>query len=532
MPAKPKFFKKIVSKIFQKELQEVSSSIIKNAKMYSNYGGNHSSGQKYYKGLSSSGTSKTIDHMTSRQNARNALYDTTQAKAIVERYADTVVDVGLKLKPTPMASVLGLDQERLEEWAEDVGERFHLWGMTKESDLSEVNNFYQNQRLYQTFQTRDNDIFIRFHYNRKKDLINPLQLQFIDPNQIRGYAFTNTYAQIFNDDGIIRNNGREIAYKIWYTDQKGKYIQETVQAKGSKSGKIFMIHGFNPEYAGQGRGYSKLIHALDEFEKITDFSHSHIVKAINQSSIFMYTQPSKDAPASNVMAGRAAVTLDADYYGDKTEVVDNTGEQQFQDHPVNWNSIPEATLDDPGSVYVANLQDGEDLKTFPNTAPCDNYNTFVDSFTAYLSASMSMPIEVLLMRFNQNYSASRGALILFWRVAQIWRNEMASDYLNPIYYSWISSEIASGRISAPGWSDPLMKRAWLMAEWMGAPLPNIDPLKEAKAKKEWVEMGAEDLDTTALEHNLSSGKFNRLKLKRQIPELTEVPWNKKKSLGG
>ena len=93
---------------------------------------------------------------------------------------------------------------------------------------------------------------------------------------------------------------------------------------------------------------------------------------------------------------------------------------------------PEATMTRPG-VGVFSLRNAEDLKPFPETAPAEQYDRFVDAFTSYLAASISMPIEVLLMRFNQNYSASRASLVLFWRVAQIWREELAADFLNPIY---------------------------------------------------------------------------------------------------
>jgi capsid protein len=532
--------KKTIARVFKGELKELSENTMKIAarlQMSNSYGrhgyGTTKHGQKFFRGMSSSGAINTIDHSQSRQNARNALYDAPTAKALEQRFVDTVVDVGLKLKPTPMASMLGIDQDRLEEWAEDVGERFHIWALSKKSDLSETNNFYQNQRLYESFQVRDNDIFVRFHYTRKKDIVNPLQLQFIDPNQIRGIAFTNTYTQFGNDDGIVRDsNGKEKLYKIWYLDSvEKKYKMVDVPAKGAKSGRIFMIHGFNPDYAGQGRGYSRFLHALSDFEKISDLKQSHIIKAIMQSSIFMYTKPSADNPASNVMEGRVATAIDDDYYSTDSAASDAI-EDNLDKNAVNWNHIPEATIDDPGSAYVANLMEGEDLAAFPQTAPADNFDAFVDSFTAYLSASLSMPIEVLLMRFNANYSASRGALILFWRVAQIWRNEMAADYLNPVYESWLSEEIAIGRITAPGWSEPVMKQAWLMCEWMGAPMPNIDPFKEARAKKEWVELGAETLDDVAQGHNSSSGKSNRAKNKRQIEELTEVPWTKRKTMGG
>ena len=138
---------------------------------------------------------------------------------------------------------------------------------------------------------------------------------------------------------------------------------------------------------------------------------------------------------------------------------------------------------------------------------------------------MGMPVEVALLKFEQNYSSSRAALLLFWRIAQIWRNEMKADFLDPIYESWMSEEIAGGRIQAPGWSDPLMRAAWLSAWWAGAPMPNIDPMKTAKADQLYVELGAQTIDDVAENYNGSSGKANLAKNSRQFADVPGSPWN-------
>jgi len=133
-----------------------------------------------------------------------------------------------------------------------------------------------------------------------------------------------------------------------------------------------------------------------------------------------------------------------------------------------------------------------------------------------------MPVEVLQMQFRQNYSASRAALVLLWQVVELWRREMIADYLEPILEEWLAGEIAAGRISAPGWSDPRMRRAWLAGQWIGFPMPNIDPLKAAKAEREYASLGATTLDRIAHEYNGSSGKSNRAKLAREIEELPNM----------
>jgi hypothetical protein len=196
---------------------------------------------------------------------------------------------------------------------------------------------------------------------------------------------------------------------------------------------------------------------------------------------------------------------------------------------VKYIPLPEATNRVPGSVGIFNLQAGEEFEPIGSTAPSDDYDRFVDSFTSHLTASVGMPIEVLLMKFGQNYSASRATLVLFWRIAQIWRSEMDADFNNPIYQMWLAGEIAARRVAAPGWSDPIMRAAWVNARWEGSPMPEIDPLKQSKANMNNAVIGASDLDYIARMTNSSDGRVNRAKLKKQYAELPLVPWSIKRS---
>lgn len=491
---------------------------------------NKGSGAKWAGGLAYSGRPIHLDHHALLINARNACNDTLQARAIVERFADVVVDSGIKIAPTPEAELLGITPEQAEEWGGRVGRRYDLFMGSKQAHVSETMTGYQAQRLYEIFQHRDNDIFVRLHYGVSPGSISNLQFSFIDPTQLRSAAYTSTDG--FNDgylDGIKRDaNGKETDYKVWIKKDKSsgnfEYDHVEIPAVGA-SGRRHMLHGFSPEYAGQGRGYSRLSHAIQELENLTDFTSATIKKAINQANITMIVEPSKDedaeSPFENIEEfhiGQAS----AEFGSNPTPSAGAVDVGDLQS--VDYCPIPEADLRAPGSTGVFNLRKGSKMTPFQNSAPGDSFDSFVDSFTAYLAASMNMPIEVLLMRFNSNYSASRGALILFWRVAWIWRHEMDSDFLMPLYEAWLSEEIAAGREQAPGWSDPILRAAWLSHDLVASPIPNIDDLKTAKANKQNLQMNATDLDRVSRETNGSNGKANRGKLSRQVDELVPMPF--------
>lgn len=474
-------------------------------------------GSKWAYGMSASGRAPIIDHATMRANARAAVHDSATARSIVDRYEQMVVDTGVTVSCAPVASMLGITEEAAEKWGTDVEQRFHLWASSKLCTAAEDMTFYQAQRYSMRARKRDGEYFVRLYYDPRRDLLNPLRIGFIDANQIQGDALTDTSWPRTLLDGIERDDvGRETAYTVLVTDADGKSEYKTIPAKSTRSGLPLMLHGFAPEYAGQGRGFSAIGHALHEFEMMTDFTAAQIKKAIIQSSISMYVKPSENAPALNPLSD-----LGSGPSSGFAAPVAPSG--VTTDASVSYSTVNEANLR-PGSVGVFNLQGGEDLKTFDSSAPSESFASFVQSFTGYLAASVNMPPEVLALKFGSSFSAMRGVLILFWRTACIERDEEASDFYGPVFRAWLAGEIAAGRVSCPGWSDPRMRAAWCTATWSGPPMISIDPSKTATADQMYVQMGAQTLDDVAKNMNGSSGSANRAKNKRQIPQLTKVPW--------
>jgi len=489
-----------------------------------------SDGSKYIGGISGVSNPMYYDHYAIRRNARNAYQDSVHAHGIVSRRQDTVADIGLKLDASPNWKLLGITPERAEEWAADVESRFHLWARDKKQHRAENMSWYQTHRLYQGDDEKDGENFVRFFYSKERKLQNPLQFEFIDPDQIRGDAYTSTQGPYHTNDGIIRDNrGREKAYNIWvskYTNNRYYIKNETIPRIGEKSKRVMMIHGFTPEFPGQKRGFSKLTHCLQEFQNITDFTLAQIKKAINQSNLVMAIEnnlqdpsnPTEDMPLTPPGGEGYGVIAETDPTGDSA----GTSETDLHYTPMN-----EVDMTVPGSTAYFNTRMGDKIKAFENTAPSDSYETFKNAFITDLAASRGMPAEVLQMKFNSSYSSARAALVMFWRVALIWREEMATDYLNPTYEMWLNEEIAAGRITAPGWNDPILKNAWMNCSWVGSPMPNIDPMREAKANKENLAMSLTTVDRAAREQNGSDAKTNIMKNKKTFTEMPVPFWEDK-----
>ena len=473
----------------------------------SSYYGGSSGGSKYPFGLSTSYPSVTLDHYQLRQLARVAMQDSPEGRAIVERKVDGIAGTGLVYEPTPDISILGITQEQAAEWGKNVGARFNLFMLDKKQNRSETMTGYQAHRFYAWSKERDNDVFVRLYYSSDRGLQNPLQFEFIDPDQVRGCSFTTSLGMLPQNigDGIERDaRGRETAYNIWIKDKAGRSTEVTIKRKGSRSGRIFMLHGFSPEYAGQGRGHTKLAPILNELQKLSDFSFAHVQMAINQAIMTGWIVPSKDEDTVSVFQGNEPGGAGA-FIGEAEASASAEETPTISDF--ECYKLPETTVDTPG-MFIQSLTKGADIKFGNPNSPATGYDKFTDSFLTNLSALTGTPIEVVKMKFGSSFSASRGTFLLHQVVLLIERADEAADFLDPLKEMWMSGEIAAGRISAPGWSDPRLRAAWLKGSWRGAPVPDIDPGKLAKARKDNLETGTWNVEKEAQQQSGMSAADN------------------------
>ena len=492
-------------------------------------------GQKFPDGMSNPAATLNIDSAEIRQNVRTLSHTSLQMRALIERDIDTVIAQGLNLAPEPKHKILKISPEEIKDWGTDVKTRFELWAMDRRSSRNGMFNFFQAQRLMRKALNRDGELFIMLSYQKDPTLISPMRFTILDPDQIRDNAFlwtgNGSSVNSMNREGIIFNSdGEPTAYKVWVKDENGMENVVEVPRTG-RSGRVMMLHAItNQDYAGQLRGISPLSICVQDLENILDFTMAQVQKAINQSNIAFTTESESDDPAVDPMAiiqpgfGPAAAA-----YGNTPKPppeAQNVTDESLE--PV-YTSVPHTSVNRPGSIGVFSMPGRQKLKPFPDTSPSSAFNVFVDSYFAYISAATGKSVEETLMRFSNNYSASRATLILTWRIAEQRRWELDYYVFGPMYEMWLSEEIAAGRISAPGWMDPRLKAAWTSHRFNGLSMPVIDPVKTMQASKLALELGATTIADVAQEYNDSDAEANFIKLKSEYLDLPVPPWNNGKT---
>ena len=99
-----------------------------------------------------------------------------------------------------------------------------------------------------------------------------------------------------------------------------------------------------------------------------------------------------------------------------------------------------------------------------------------------IGSGQNIPKEVLIHKYDSNYTASRSALLDFWKTVRVYRRKFNQMFNQQIWEMWLSEAVAIGRGEAPGFfDDPAIRRAWCGCMWNGVTMGHVDPRKEVEA---------------------------------------------------
>lgn len=448
------------------------------------------------------------DYNGIREGMRAAYVDSVQLRSLVGRVIQSAVNSGLYPEPKPVYDLLGIDDpaER-SEWERSTWQRFDLWARSTDATANRSMTFYELQAEALRRKLIDGEVFLVVRYLNGLDRISPVAVQMIDPSQC-----ASPYGAVEQGEIKARGNravdgieldrlGLPVAY--WFQDPDTRSFTR-IPTMGPKSGRVFVIHSFYQGAPGDVRGVSPLATVLHELEKITDYSVAELQAAVVNATIAAWIEPSDDRDSSRPLSGvvRRDSTTSVDSY--------------------QRNDPPELAALDTAGIWVQNLRAGEKLHSYATQRPNINFGGFVDSIMKQVAASQGVPVEVLQMSFNANYSASRASLLLFWNTIKMHRADLESWLLNPIYQQWLVEEAAVGNIAAPGISTVLGRRAWARCNWIGINHPSIDPLKEANAAVVRIREGLTTRDREAAAYNGSDFDDNVNELMIENLQLAEA----------
>lgn len=462
---------------------------------YGNHGAN--SFKKSVQGWEDQGGSAKEDihdHLpTLRQRSRDLYMGVPIATGAVKTCRTNVVGAGLRLKSQVDSEILGLSEEKARTLETQIEREFSLWADSPACDLERLDNFYELQQLAFLNWLLSGDVLVTLPALRRPETPYDLRINLIEADRLS------------NPDGMpsdsisggveVNEAGEVVAYHIsahhpLSHDMKDrKWIR--VKAWGEKSGRRNVLHLMQRERIGQRRGIPYLSPVIESLKQLGRYTDAELLAAVVSGYFTVFIH--RDIP---------------------WETFDLTGGIP---NDLLKTSDDEDTLElAPGTIQSLGVNERAEIVNpgRPNTA----FEGFVSAMCQQIGMSLEIPYEVLMKHFGQSYSASRGAMLEAGKLYRMYRNWLANDFCQPIYEEWFAEAVAKDRITAPGFfSDPLIRQAYLKAEWNGPAQGLLDPLKEVAAAEKRIKLGLSNGQKEAMEINGTDYYKNLEQQAREAP---------------
>lgn len=408
-----------------------------------------------------------------RERTRDLAMNAPIAAAAVNSVRTSCVGTGLNPKPKIDYEFLGISKAEASRLQQTIKKEFALWAASTLCDTCDLNNFYELQQIAFNDWLKNGEAFALLTYGKELEYMPyQLKIKLVSADRVSSRGSSDGdydgYDKKMENGNIVMNgveidgDGRVVAYYIcscFPGERSTKPPKWTrVEKRGKKTGNPNILHVFNADRAEQYRGVPFLAPVIMAIKQLTRYTDAEIMAAVLNSmfSLFVSTETGNDLEFGGV---------------DDDEAADVHFGQQLEDDEIKL-----------GSGTINFLKKGEKVEAFESKHPGPNYEQFVSAFTSMIGAALEISPEVLIKKFTNNFSASKGALNETWRSFSMRRKWFVDDFCQQVYELWFAEAVSKGRIPAPGFfTDPLIKKAYTTATWTGPAQGCLNPVQEVNA---------------------------------------------------
>ncbi len=407
-----------------------------------------------------------------RERTRDLAMNAPIAAAAINSTRTSCVGTGLVPKPKIDYEFLGISREEAVRLQQTIKKEFAVWAESTLCDTSDLNNFYELQQIAFNDWLKDGESFALLTYGEALDYMPyQLRVKLISADRISSPNSTDGDYDGFDkkaENGNTIMNGVEMdadgkvtAYYICsnfpgeYSDRISKWTR--VAKRGRKTGNPNILHIFSADRAEQYRGVPFLAPVIEALKQMTRYTKAEIMAAVINSmfALFVCTDEGDDPSG---------------FGGVDEEEADGLS-QGIGDEELKL-----------GSGTINFLKTGEKVEAVESKHPSQNYEQFVSAFVTMIGSALEISPEVLMKKFSNNFSASKGALNETWRSFSMRRKWFENDFCQSVYEMWLAEAVSKGRVSAPGFfTDPLIRKAYTNATWTGPAQGYLNPVQEVNA---------------------------------------------------
>lgn len=449
------------------------------------------------------------DYWTLRARSRQLFEENLYARGLIRRLVTNEINTGLHLEATPEEILLGLEEDALADWSENVENRFSIWADNPRlCDVNERLTWGQIQAEIRRTSLVSGDVLV-VNRNDSRTLLPKIQL--IDGGRVQQPLDVPQGGNKIVQGVEIDSLGRHVAFWVRQDDGTSKRLP----AWGEKSGRrlAWLVYGCDKQLEDT-RGKPLLSLVLQSLKEIDRYRDSVQLKATINAMLAMFIKRDEDKPGTALMTGGA---------------VRRTTEAANGPAGVSQEQRRFAMMEQHPGIVMEQLQKGETPHGFQSNGTDEKFGDFEAAIMSVVAWGNGVPPEILTLSFNSNYSASQAAVNEFKLGMNVTRNDFGASACQPVYVEWLISEALSGKIRANGfleaWRDPKQYDifgAWTSASWLGQIKPAVDQSKLVAGYEQQCQAGFMTRDQASRELNGSKYSKNVQKLKRENAALAEA----------
>jgi len=415
--------------------------------------------------------SSVPDHLGLRLRAFDLDLKTDIIKVITGKFFKFVVGSGLKLQAEPKGKVLSIFgiNEDLEKFKEEVESLYSLYSESEYSDYTKKDCIHDKAAEAFKAAFLGGDCLTVIRVEKEGPNIQVIDGQQVEtPFDDKGKAQGNTIKH-----GIEMNGrGEHVAFWVCVeTKIDGEVKHQRILAKNDNGNVVArMVYG-DKARIDHHRGIPRISSILEKVSKLDRYVEASVSKAEQTANIVYAFEHDENSTGENPLVTNLSSRKKAE--DDCRTTFEKTGRTA--------DSLRQST-----SGTVLNLPNGSKINSL--SAPSEtNFNEFFRSVFVVLCASVDIPEEVALQKYEQNYSSSRAAINGWDYIVGIYRKKFARDFYRPFYRVWLDYNVYKGNIKSNGFlkarglESKMALEAYYNARFLGRKMPHIDPLKEAKA---------------------------------------------------
>ena len=441
--------------------------------------------------------------------SRDAFRSHNIARAALMRCRTNIVGAGLMARPQINAVALGIGEEEADAINADLQTKWEAFFEDPiECDQEATLDGYGLQALALLSAMLNGDAFALTPMELRPGGVNELKIQLIECDRISNKdGAANTELLV---DGVeLARGGMPQAYWIRTTHPgdiaQGAGFWQRYEAFGGDTGRRRVLHIWSDkDRIGAVRGAPFLAPILEPLKQLERYGSAELMAAVISAMFTVFIEKPAEAFDTN---------------GDPVAPLQGDGSSPVQ-----------IAL---GEGAVVDLGPGEKANTANPGRPNANFDPFFMSVVTSMGAALELPVDELMLRYQSSYSAARAAMLQAWRMYLVRRSSFVSQFCSPIYALWFDEQVASGRVSAPGYADPIRRRAWTNCLWIGPARGAMDESKEAAAAKARIDAGIsnESIETMAQTGEswlaVEAQRAREVKIKKAngtyVPSHTEAP---------